>query len=582
MVNNNKKASVKQSFLNVMKHIGKYRILLFISLILACATVILTLYAPILFGNAIDFIIQTGNVDFPQIIKLLFKILIVILLTSVLTWVMNIINNKLAYHTVKDIRLKAIRKIQTLPLKFLDSHSTGDIVGRVIADADQLSDGLLLGLNQLFAGLVTIIVTLYFMFSKSVHITLLVILLTPVSFIVARLISKHSYAMFLKQTETRGKQTALIEEMIGNCKLVKAFGYENRASERFNEVNMDLKNYSEKAIFYSSLTNPCTRAVNNTIYALVALLGSYLILNGKLTVGGLSVMLAYANQYTKPFNDISSVITEFQNALACANRIFSLIDEKSEIAEKTNVLPCTSGNADLNHVYFGYEPEHILIKDFDLHVKQGMKIALVGPTGCGKTTMINLLMRFYDVTDGNICIDSVDIRDVTRHSLRQNYGMVLQDTWLKTGTVRENIAFGKPDATDEEIIKAAKETHSWNFIKRLPNGLDTVINEDSLSAGQKQLLCITRIMLALPPMLILDEATSSIDTRTEIEIQKAFDKLMQGRTSFVVAHRLSTIQSADLILVMKDGVIIERGTHESLMAQNGFYTNLYNSQWKNA
>lgn len=568
-----------KTFQKVIQNIGKQKWFVLLSIILAGITVILTLYAPILFGDAIDVIIDTGNVDFTIISSILIQILIIICFTGVLTWIMNVINNHVTYTVVKNIRSRAIRKIQTLPLKYLDSHSTGDIVSRVIADADQLSDGLLLGLSQLFTGIITIFVTLYFMFSKSLQITLMVLVLTPVSFFVAKFIASHSYAMFQKQSETRGKQTALINEMIENEKVVKAFGYEAKASRRFSQINKDLQNYSQKATFYSSLTNPCTRAVNNFIYALVALFGAHLILQGNLTVGGLSILLSYANQYMKPFNDISSVITELQNALACAERIFELLESEDEIQESDKQLPLAAGKVDIQDVSFRYEEDRPLIENFNLSVKPGMRIALVGPTGCGKTTFINLLMRFYDIRNGAICIDDTNIQDITRHSLRRSYGMVLQETWLKEGTVRENITFGKEDASEEEIIRACKEAHSWEFIRKLPQKLDTVITEDSLSAGQKQLLCITRVMLALPPMLILDEATSAIDTRTELQIQNAFDTLMKGRTSFIVAHRLSTIRNADIILVMKDGKIIEQGTHDSLMKEKGFYENLYNSQF---
>ncbi|MDO4648134.1 MAG: ABC transporter ATP-binding protein [Eubacteriales bacterium] len=577
--NKQSRAESSRTFLKVMKYIGNYRILLLLSVLLAAASVVMTLYAPILFGDAIDEILGKGQVNFEMIASVLIKIAILIALTSLATWVMNIINNRLTYRVVQDIRAKAIRQIQVLPLSYLDRHSTGDVVSRVIADVDQLSDGLLLGFTQLFSGVITIVVTLIFMLRKSLPITGLVILLTPLSFFVAKFIATHSYQMFQKQTETRGQQTALIEEMIGNAKVVKAFGYEQRSSEQFSKINKDLQKYSQKAIFYSSLTNPSTRLVNNIIYACVALLGSFLIMGMHLTVGGLSVMLSYANQYMKPFNDISSVVTELQNALACASRVFALIEAEPESEDPKEELTCSTGKVDIEHISFRYDPEKPLIEEFSLDAKPGMKIAIVGPTGCGKTTFINLLMRFYDVNKGKILIDGKDITQVSRHSLRHSYGMVLQETWLKHGTVRENIAFGKPDATDEEIITAAKEAHSWEFIKRLPKKLDTVLTEDSLSQGQKQLLCITRVMLCLPPMLILDEATSSIDTRTEILIQKAFDKLMEGRTSFIVAHRLSTIRSADMILVMKDGKIIEQGNHETLMAKHGFYQNLYNSQF---
>ncbi len=563
----------------VIQQIGTKKWLILLSIILAGITVVLTLYAPILFGNTIDAIIGQGNVDFVLIEKVLFQIFFIIVITGILTWFMNIINNHVTYSVVKNIRSIAIRRIQKLPLKYLDAHSSGDIVSRVIADADQLSDGLLLGLTQLFTGVITIFVTLYFMFSRSLQITLMVLLLTPVSFLVAKFIASRSYTMFRKQSETRGKQTALIEEMIGNEKVVKAFNYEEKASNKFRTLNTELKEYSQKATFYSSLTNPCTRAVNNFIYALVALFGANLILKGNLTVGGLSILLSYANQYMKPFNDISSVVTELQNALACAERIFDFIEAEEEPIEKNKELPICEGNVTIKDVCFRYVENTPLIENFNLDVKPGMRIALVGPTGCGKTTFINLLMRFYDVNSGSISIDQTNIADVTRHSLRKNYGMVLQETWLKEGTIRDNLIFGKENATEEEIIHACKEAHSWEFIKKLPKQLDTEITENSLSAGQKQLLCITRVMLALPPMLILDEATSAIDTRTELQIQTAFDSLMQGRTSFVVAHRLSTIRNADIILVMKDGEIIEQGDHETLMQANGFYEKLYNSQF---
>lgn len=576
---NGERASSWETLKKVIKFIGHYRILLVLSVILAALTVVLQLYVPILFGDAIDGLIGKGRVDFGLIARYSVRILIMIAISSIATWVMNLINNRLTYRVVRDIRSRAIRQIQNLPLSWLDAHSTGDIVGRMIADADQLSDGLLLGFQQLFSGIVTIIVTLIFMFSKSVLITLFVIVMTPVSFLVAKFISTRSYTMFRKQTDTRGKQTALIEEMVGSEKIVKAFGYEKRAEERFEDVNKELENYSWRAVFYSSLTNPSTRAINGIIYAFVALIGAFHILRGMLTVGGLSVLLSYANQYMKPFNDISSVITELQNALACAARIFELIEAEPQSPNPAKELPEVKGKVDISDVFFSYDKTKPLIEHFSVSAKPGMRIAIVGPTGCGKTTFINLLMRFYDADKGDISIDGQSIYEVSRHSLRKNYGMVLQETWLKHATVRENIAFGKPDATDEEIISAAKEAHSWGFIRRLPKGLDTVITDDDLSQGQKQLLCITRVMLVLPPMLILDEATSSIDTRTEIQIQNAFDKLMKGRTSFVVAHRLSTIRNADIILVMKDGKIIEQGTHESLMAENGFYTHLYNSQF---
>ncbi len=579
--------SSKEVLKKVIGVISHYRVLMVLSIALAAVSVILQLYVPILFGDAIDGIIASGRVDFSLVRKVLIEILVLVLAAGAATYVMNLINNRITYRTVEEIRAKAIRQIQILPLKYLDGHRTGDLVSRVIADADQLSDGLLLGFTQLFSGVITILVTLIFMFQKSLEVSLLVVLLTPLSFFAARFIAAHSYTMFRKQSETRGAETSLIEEMISGARVVKAFGYEQRSSERFEAVNEELRDYSQKAIFYSSLTNPSTRFVNSVIYAAVALLGSYRILAGKLTVGGLSVLLNYSNQYMKPFNDISSVVTELQNAMACAARIFALIDEAPEkdaiqLEKETELLPdlpSAAGMVDIDNVYFSYVPSQKLIEHYSLHADPGMRIAIVGPTGCGKTTMINLLMRFYDAQKGDIRVDGKSIYQVNRRSLRRNYGMVLQETWLKNTTVRENIRFGKPDASDDEIIHACKEACSWDFIRRLPDGLDTVLKDDSLSQGQKQLLCITRVMLCLPPMLILDEATSSIDTRTELLVQSAFDKLMTGRTSFVVAHRLSTIRNADLILVMKDGKIIEQGTHDSLMAENGFYTSLYNSQF---
>ena len=562
--------------------IARYRVLLLLSIVLAAATVIMQLYVPTLFGDAIDCIVATHQVDFDRVGMFLGRVALFAVLSGISGWVMSVINNRVVYRVVEDIRSQSIRHIQKLPLGYLDQHASGDIVSRVIADADILSDGLLLGFTQLFSGVVTIGVTLVFMFSKNFWITLLVICLTPLSFWVAKFISSHSYGMFRKQSEARGKQTALIEEIIGNQKVVRAYGYEGRASQRFAQLNEELRDYSAQAIFYSSLTNPCTRFVNNVIYAGVALVGTLLIPGGALTVGGLSVLLSYANQYMKPFNDISSVITEMQNALACAARLFALLDEPEECPDAAGTLEDRKGCVDIQNVSFSYDQSRPLIEHFNLHVKPGMRVAIVGPTGCGKTTFINLLMRFYDVDGGEIRVDGKEIRTLSRHSLRSGFGMVLQDTWLKQGTVRENIAFGKPDATDEEIIRAAKEARSWDFIRRLPKGLDTVLYEDSLSGGQKQLLCITRVMLTLPPMLILDEATSSIDTRTEVLIQQAFDKLMQGRTSFVVAHRLSTIRNADLILVMRDGKIVEEGTHRELLEQGGFYCKLYNSQFQKA
>lgn len=564
----------------LLKRIARYRFLLVLSVILAAATVILQLYVPILFGDAIDNIVAAYRVDFAAMWGYLRAIIICAAVSGVTGWVMSLLNNRMTYRIVQDIRSQSIRHIQRLPLSYLDRHSTGDIVSRIIADADILSDGLLLGFTQLFSGVVTIVFTLIFMFSKNVWITLFVICLTPVSFLVAKFISTRSYSMFRKQSETRGRQTALIEEMIGSQKVVRAFGYEDKSSARFDAVNRELQQYSQQAVFYSSITNPSTRFVNNIIYAGVALIGALLIPGGALTVGGLSVLLSYANQYMKPFNDISSVVTEMQNALACAARLFALLEEDEESADAPGTLGDVEGRVDIDGVAFSYDKSRSLIEDFNLNVAPGMRIAVVGPTGCGKTTFINLLMRFYDTDAGSISVDGKEIKSLSRHALRSAYGMVLQDTWIKQGTVRENIAFGKPDATDEEIIAAAKEAHSWEFIERLPQGLDTVLHEDSISQGQKQLLCITRVMLTLPPMLILDEATSSIDTRTELLIQEAFDKLMQGRTSFVVAHRLSTIRSASLILVMRDGRIIEQGTHEELLSRGGFYAKLYNSQFQ--
>lgn len=556
--------------------------LLALSLLLAAGTVVIQLYVPVLFGNAIDEILGEGQVRFEALSGWLLKILLFVGLSAFGTYLMNLINNRMTYGIVEELRSKAIRHLQTLPLSYLDTHSAGDIVSRVITDIDTLSDGLLLGFTQLFSGVVTIGVTLVFMFSKNLWISLFVVLMTPLSFLVARFISSRSYKLFRKQSELRGKQTSFIDEIVGNQKVVKAFGYENRSSKRFSEINEELTECSQQAVFFSSLTNPSTRFVNNLVYAGVALFGVLLIPGGSLTVGGLSVLLSYANQYMKPFNDISSVITELQNALACASRIFDFLEVPAESQDAEGHLEKVAGQIQLSDVSFRYTKDRPLIEHFDLQVQPGMRIAIVGPTGCGKTTLINLLMRFYEVTNGRITVDGKDIRKLSRHSLRSAYGMVLQDTWIKNGTVRDNIRFGRPDASEEEILKAAKEAHCSEFIKRLPKGLDTVLNENDLSQGQKQLLCIARVMLCLPPMLILDEATSSIDTRTELEIQQAFDTLMEGRTSFVVAHRLSTIRNASLVLVMKEGKIIEKGTHEELLAAGGFYHRLYNSQFQKA
>ena len=574
-----KKNSSFQTLGKVLKFIGKYKILLVFSVALSIVAAILQLYVPILFGAAIDTVIKQGEVHYSQLISTLIKIAICITVASISLWVMNLINNRLTYQTVKEIRAKVMRHMQHIPLSYLDVHSTGDIVQSVIADVDQLSDGLLLGFTQLFMGVVTIIATLVFMLSKNVLITCCVIVLTPVSFFVARFISTRSYRLFQKQTSTRGKQTALINEMIGSEKIVKAFGYERRASNRFKKLNVELQEYTQNALFISSLTNPSTRAVNNVIYAIVAVLGSYSIMKGNLTVGGLTVLLSYANQYMKPFNDISSVVTELQNAMACADRVFTLIEAPAESVDPKLDLVEKEGAIDIQNVFFSYLPDQKLIENFNFSAKPGTTTAIVGPTGCGKTTFINLLMRFYDANQGAIMIDGQNIYEVSRKSIRKNFGMVLQDTWLKNASIRDNIAFGVENASDEEIIEAAKEAHSWEFIRRMPHGLDTIVTDDSLSQGQKQLLCITRVLLSKPNMLILDEATSSIDTRTELEIQAAFNNLMRGRTSFVVAHRLSTIRNADQIIVMNAGKIIEQGNHDTLMAQNGFYSQLYNSQF---
>ena len=567
----------------VLTHIKKYRILVIFSFICAMITVASTLYAPILTGDAIDLIVGKGMVDFDGIKDIIYTFLMVTVVTVLSQWFMNIINNHITYSVVRDIRIEVFNHMEELPLSYIDSHKHGDIVSRIVSDIDQFADGLLMGFTQLFTGIVTILATLGFMMVVNVPIALVVIVLTPLSLFVASFIAKRTYHLFHQQSETRGEITALVDEMVGQQKIVQAFGYEDEALERFGEINDRLEKDSMSATFYSSLVNPCTRFVNNLVYAAVGIIGAISAIMTGFTVGQLTCFLSYANQYTKPFNEISNVITELQNAMACAGRVFELLDETPQIPEKENahVLKDTQGAIEINDVNFSYVKDKKLITDLNLSVKPGMRVAIVGPTGCGKSTLINLLMRFYDVDAGAISVDGTDIRDMTRDSLRQNYGMVLQETWLKSGTIRENIAYGKPDATDEEIVQAAKLAHSDSFIRRLPQGYDTVIAEDggNLSQGQKQLLCITRVMLLLPPMLILDEATSSIDTRTEIRIQKAFNRMMQGRTSFIVAHRLSTIREADVILVMKDGNIIEKGNHEQLMAQNGFYTNLYNSQF---
>ena len=577
------KKNNKETMKRVLKYIRKYTPALVLSLLLAGLTVLLTLYIPILTGNAVDLIIGKGQVDMPGIFAIMKKIAIAMIITAVGQWVMNTCNNYITYHVIRDIRTDAFAKLEILPLKYLDAHAYGDIVSRVVADVDTFADGLLMGFTQLFTGVLTILCTLGFMLVTNVPITLVVVCITPISFLVAKFIATKTYSMFKEQSETRGEQTSLIEEMIDNQKIVNTFSRGEAVKSKFGEINGRLQKCSLKAIFFSSITNPATRFVNSLVYAGVGVFGALVAIKGGISVGRLSCFLSYANQYTKPFNEISGVVTELQNAFVCAGRIFELIDEEPQVpdAADARVLEEAQGNVDLKDVYFQYVPEKKLIQNFNLQVKPGQRVAIVGPTGCGKTTVINLLMRFYDVNSGSIKVDGTDIRDITRGSLRTNYGMVLQETWLRSGTIRDNICMGKPDATEEEIIRAAKASHAHGFIKRLPKGYDTVITEDggSLSQGQKQLLCITRVMLCLPPMLILDEATSSIDTRTEIKIQNAFATMMEGRTSFIVAHRLSTIQSADVILVMKDGNIIEQGNHETLLAQGGFYANLYNSQF---
>lgn len=577
------KTKQKATLVKVLRYLKPYWFYLGLSLVLAAVSVALTLYVPKLTGRAIDHIIARGQVDFPAILAVLKQIAIAIAVTALAQWIMNICNNKMTYHIVRDIRNEAFRKIEILPLKYIDSHSYGEIVSRVIADVDQFADGLLMGFTQFFTGVMTIAGTILFMLATNVGITFVVVLITPLSLFVAAFIAKKTFTMFRLQSETRGEQTALIDEMLGNQRVVQAFSHEEKAMEQFDEINERLQKCSLKAIFYSSITNPATRFVNNVVYTGVGLVGALAAVAGRISVGDLSCLLSYANQYTKPFNEISGVVTELQNALACAGRIFDLIEEEPQTPEKEGAMHLNNirGNVELSHVSFSYTPEQKLIEDFNLQVKPGQRVAIVGPTGCGKTTMINLLMRFYDVDSGQIRVEGTDIRDMTRKSLRAGYGMVLQDTWLKAGTIRDNITMGRPDATEEEIIAAARASHAHSFIKRLPEGYDTVISEDggSLSQGQKQLLCITRVMLCLPPMLILDEATSSIDTRTEMKIQEAFARLMEGRTSFIVAHRLSTIREADVILVMRDGKIVEQGRHAELLEKDGFYAGLYNSQF---
>lgn len=583
-----KNTAQKGTLRKVLKYVQRHGFFMVLSILFAAITVALTLYTPILIGDAIDLIVGKGLVDFAGIAAILIKTGIIIGITALIQWLMNTINNRITYHVVRDIRNEAFRKIEILPLSYIDAHPYGDIVNRVIADADQFADGLLMGFTQLFTGIVTILGTLFFLFSISWKIAIVVVIVTPLSLFIARFIANRTYRMFRVQSETRGQQTAFIDEMIGNQKVVQAFSHEGEALEEFDRINDRLADCSLRATFYSSLTNPCTRFVNSVVYAGVALAGALICIAtagavNPFTIGQLSACLSYANQYTKPFNEISGVVTELQNALACASRLFELIEEEPQIPEPADAVKLTDvkGSVGLNDVSFSYVPDRKLIEGLNLSVKPGQRIAIVGPTGCGKTTIINLLMRFYDVNSGSITVEGTDIRNATRNSLRSSYGMVLQETWLRSGTIRDNIVMGKPDATDEEIIAAAKASHAHSFIKRLPQGYDTVINEDggSLSQGQKQLLCITRVMLCLPPMLILDEATSSIDTRTEIKIQDSFAKMMNGRTSFIVAHRLSTIREADVILVMKDGHIIEQGNHEELLAKNGFYANLYNSQF---
>ena len=578
-----KKKGQAETLREVVRRLGRYRIFLVFSVLLASVSVALTLYIPKLTGNAVDYIVAKENVNFPGVFQVMLQIGACTLITALAQWLMNVCNNKMTYQVVRDIRNEAFRKIEILPLKYIDSHSSGDMVSRVIADVDQFADGLLMGFTQLFTGVATIVGTFGFMLSVNVSITFVVVLITPVSFLVANFIAKRTFAMFRLQSETRGEQTGLIDEMIGNQKVVQAFGRGKDVTERFDEINERLRDASLRATFFSSITNPATRFVNSLVYTGVGIAGAFAVVNGSLSVGQLSSFLSYANQYTKPFNEISGVVTEFQNAVACARRIFDLIEEEPQTPDPEDAADLTDirGPVRAEDVSFSYLPEQKLIEHFNLEVRPGQRIAIVGPTGCGKTTLINLLMRFYDVDEGRICVEDIDIREMTRQSLRAGFGMVLQDTWLKTGTIRENIMMGRPDATDEEVIEAAKASHIHSFICRLPQGYDTWITEDGggLSQGQKQLLCIARVMLCRPPMLILDEATSSIDTRTELRIQEAFAKLMEGRTTFIVAHRLSTIREADRILVMKDGKIIEQGKHAELLAQDGFYRYLYESQF---
>ena len=577
------RAGSARTLKRVLSYIKKYRVSVIFSIVLATVTVALTLYVPVLTGQAVDCILGPGQVDYQMLVQILLKIAVIVLITAAAQWLMNHINNQITYKVVKDIRTKAFNHLEVLPLSYLDRHPAGDVVSRIIADIDQFSEGLLLGFTQLFTGVMTILGTLLFMLSINPLITLVVVVITPVSFLVASFIAKRTFTMFQKQSEARGEMTSLIEESLGNLKVVQAFGHEAKSQEQFQAINRKMSDYSLRATFFSSITNPATRFVNGLVYAGVGTAGAYGVIRGFLTVGQLSSFLNYANQYTKPFNEISGVVTELQNALASASRVFALMDEPAIPADDPDaaVLKDVRGQVSLEHVDFSYAPDTSLIEDLNLSVKPGQRIALVGPTGCGKTTVINLLMRFYDVNSGAIRVDGCDIRKVTRGSLRGSYGMVLQETWLKSGTIRENIAYGRPNASLEEVIAAAKEAHAHSFIKRMPKGYDTEISEDggNLSQGQKQLLCIARVMLCLPPMLILDEATSSIDTRTEILIQKAYSKMMEGRTSFIVAHRLSTIREADMILVMRDGHIIEQGTHEDLLAKGGFYAELYNSQF---